>query len=58
MVLGSDGSHQWSHVFTFARDERHVLLDALIDLMLRSPTLALWRTRHMSWRRNTAPGAD
>ena len=55
LVLGSDGSHQWSHVFTFARDERHVLLDALIDLMLRSLTLGAVADAPHVVARNTAP---
>ena len=36
LVLGSDGSHVWSHTFVFERERRHVLLDAVIDLMVRS----------------------
>jgi len=55
LVLGSDGSHLWSHVFTFARDERHVLLDALIDLMLRSLTLGAVADAPHVVARNTAP---
>lgn len=36
LVLGSDGTHLWSHAFTFASSERRELQDALIDIMLRS----------------------
>ena len=55
LVLGTDGSHLWSHVFTFARDERHVLLDALIDLMLRSLTTGHVAQTPRVVVRNTAP---
>ena len=36
LILGSDGTHLWSHAFTFASSERRELQDALIDIMLRS----------------------
>ena len=36
LILGSDGTHLWSHAFAFASSERRELQDALIDMMLRS----------------------
>ena len=36
LILGSDGTHLWSHAFTFVSSERRELQDALIDIMLRS----------------------
>ena len=36
LILGSDGTHLWSHAFTFASSERRELQDALIDILLRS----------------------
>ena len=38
LILGSDGTHLWSHAFTFASHERRELQEALIDIMLRSLT--------------------
>ncbi len=58
LVLGADGSHLWSHAFTFARDERHVLLDALIDLMLRSLAVASAGDAPLAPPRTTAPAAQ
>ena len=36
LILGGDGTHLWSHAFTFASSERRELQEALIDIMLRS----------------------
>ncbi len=36
LIFGSDGTHLWSHAFTFASSERRELQEALIDIMLRS----------------------
>ena len=36
MILGSDGTHLWSHAFEADANDRHVLQLALIDLMKRS----------------------